>query len=292
MHAGLRPVLVDADPRTLAVSPDGVAAAARRGASAMVVQHMAGYPLDSTELAAAAGMPLGNVVEDAAHGLGASLRGRPVGSDTVAACFSFYATKNLPIGEGGAITTTDGALAERLRRMRLHGMSGDAWRRYHRSGSWRYTVECSGLKANFTDIQAAIGRAQLRSLSRWQHRRAEIAARYDALLAPLPGIELPPRPGGDRHAWHLYIVRVHDDFGTPRDAVVEALSDAGVATSVHFIPVHHQPYFRTLLGPDECDRLPAADALFPQLLSLPLHPGLTDPDIERVCEALAAVAAR
>jgi dTDP-4-amino-4,6-dideoxygalactose transaminase len=292
VHAGLRPVLVDADYRTLTVSPEGVAVAARRGASAMVVQHMAGYPVDSAELAAASGIPLSNVVEDAAHGLGATVRGRPVGSDATAACFSFYATKNLPVGEGGAITTNDAALAERLRRMRLHGMSGDAWRRYHKSGSWRYTVESSGLKANFTDIQAAIGRAQLRSLSHWQHRRAEIAARYDALLAPLPGIELPPRPLHDRHAWHLYIVRVLDDFGTPRDTVIEALSDAGVGTSVHFIPVHHQPYFRELLGSDECGRLPTADALFPQLLSLPLHPALTDPDIERVCEALAAVAAR
>ena len=292
VHAGLRPVLVDADPRTLTVSPEGVAVAAQRGASAMVVQHMAGYPVDSAELAAASGIPLSNIVEDAAHGLGATVRGRPVGSDATAACFSFYATKNLPIGEGGAITTTDAELAERMRRMRLHGMSGDAWRRYHKSGSWRYTVESSGLKANFTDIQAAIGRAQLRSLSHWQHRRAEIAARYDALLEPLTGIDLPPRPLHDRHAWHLYIVRVLDDFGTPRDSVIEALSDAGVGTSVHFIPVHHQPYFRELLGPDECDHLPAADALFPQLLSLPLHPGLTDPDIERVCEALAAVAPR
>ena len=292
VHAGLRPVLVDADQRTLTVSPDGVAAASRRGAAAMVVQHMAGYPVDSAELAAASGIPLDNVVEDAAHGLGATVRGRPVGSDTTAACFSFYATKNLPIGEGGAITTTDAKLAERMRRMRLHGMSGDAWRRYHRSGSWRYTVESSGLKANFTDIQAAIGRAQLHSLSHWQHRRAKIAARYDALLAPLPGIDLPPRPLHDRHAWHLYIVRVLDGFGTPRDTVIEALSHAGVGTSVHFIPVHHQPYFRQLLGPDECDRLPAADALFPQLLSLPLYPGLTDPDIDRVCEALAAVAPR
>jgi dTDP-4-amino-4,6-dideoxygalactose transaminase len=292
VHAGLRPVLVDADEHTLGVSPEGVAAAARRGASAMVVQHMAGYPLDSAELAGAAGIPPENIVEDAAHGLGATLRGRPVGSDTTAACFSFYATKNLPIGEGGAITTNDSALAERMRRMRLHGMSGDAWRRYHKSGSWRYTVESSGLKANFTDIQAAIGRAQLRSLSHWQDRRAAIAARYDALLASVPGIELPPRPARDRHAWHLYIVRVGDEFGTPRDAVVEALAGAGVGTSVHFIPVHHQPYFRDLLGPDGCAGLTAADALFPQLLSLPLHPGLTDPDIERVCEALAAAAAR
>lgn len=292
VHARLRPVLVDADQRTMAVSPEGVAAAAKRGASAMVIQHMAGYPVDSAALAAAAGISLDNVVEDAAHGLGATMRGRAVGSEARAACFSFYATKNLPIGEGGAITTTDRDLADRLRRMRLHGMSGDAWRRYHRSGSWRYTVEDSGLKANFTDIQAAIGRAQLRSLDRWQHRRAEIAASYDTLLAQLPGIELPPRPLDDLHAWHLYIVRVHGEFGMHRDAVVEELADAGIGTSVHFIPVHHQPYFRDMLGPDECDHLPVADAMFPRLLSLPLHPGLTDSDVERVCEALAGLAAR
>jgi len=292
VHARLRPVLIDADEETLAVSAAGVAAAARRGAAAMVVQHMAGYPVDSAELAAAAGLPIGSVVEDAAHGLGATIGGRAIGADARAACFSFYATKNLPIGEGGAITTDDADLAERFRRMRLHGMSGDAWRRYHRSGSWRYTVADSGMKANFTDIQAAIGRAQLRALGRWQYRRAAIAARYDALLAQVPGLELPPRPLDDLHAWHLYIVRVQDDFGMSRDAVVDALAAAGIGTSVHFIPVHHQPYFRDLLGADEYGSLPGADAIFPRLLSLPLHPGLSDADIDQVCAALMVLARR
>jgi dTDP-4-amino-4,6-dideoxygalactose transaminase len=290
VHARLRPVLVDADDSTLVVSPAGVAAAAKRGgAAAMVIQHMAGYPVDSAELAAAAGLPVDSIVEDAAHSLGATIGGRPVGADARAACFSFYATKNLPLGEGGAITTTDGDLADRFRRMRLHGMSGDAWKRYHKSGSWRYTVADSGMKANFTDIQAAIGRAQLQSLNQWQYRRAEIAARYDALLADVPGLRLPPRPLDDLHAWHLYIIRVSAEFGTPRDDVVDALAAAGIGTSVHFIPVHHQPYFRDLLGADECAALPVADAVFPQLLSLPLHPGLSDADIERVCGTLAGL---
>jgi len=290
VHARLRPVLIDADEQTLTVSAAGVAEAARRGAAAMVVQHMAGYPLDSAELAAAAGLPLSRVVEDAAHGLGATIGGRAIGAEARAACFSFYATKNLPIGEGGAITTHDAELAERFRRMRLHGMSGDAWRRYHRSGSWRYTVADGGMKANFTDIQAAIGRAQLHALGRWQYRRAAIAARYDALLAQVPGLELPPRPHDDLHAWHLYIVRVQDDFGMPRDAVVDALAAAGIGTSVHFIPVHHQPYFSDLLGADECASLPVADAVFPRLLSLPMHPGLSDADIDQVCAELMVLA--
>lgn len=292
IHAGLRPVLVDVDEDTLAVSPEGVARAARHGASAMVIQHMAGYPLDGDELAAAAGIAPGAIVEDAAHGPGAALGGAPVGSRSRAACFSFYATKNLPIAEGGAIATTDGDLAQRLRQIRLHGMSGDAWRRYQRGGSWRYTVAERGLKANFTDIQAAIGRQQLRSLDSWQQRRAAIASRYDEQLAGVPGLALPPRPAAGGHAWHLYIVRIQPAFGMHRDAVSESLADAGIGTSVHFIPVHHQPYFQRVLGSEACGGLPAADRVFPELLSLPMYPGLTDADVDRVCGALAGLAAR
>lgn len=291
VHAGLRPVLIDCDERTLTVSEEAVAAvAAKRGAKAMVIQHMAGYPVDGVALSVAAGIPAANIVEDAAHGLGASVQGRPVGSHSRAACFSFYATKNLPIGEGGAVTTNDADLADRLRRMRLHGMSGDAWRRYQPGASWRYSVDERGIKANFTDLQAAIGRQQLHHLDRWQKRRIEIAFLYDEQLADIRGVQLPPRPISERHAWHLYIARIQDDFGLHRDAVVGALAERGIGTSVHFIPVHHQPYFRRLLGADECDHLPVADAVFPQLLSLPLHPGLSNNDVEQVCQALRDLA--
>jgi dTDP-4-amino-4,6-dideoxygalactose transaminase len=291
VDAGLRPVLVDADEQTLTTSAEDVAkAAARHGAAALVVQHMGGYPVATADLAEAAAIPAEYVVEDAAHGLGASLDGQAVGSGSRAACFSFYATKNLPIGEGGALTTTDGDLAERWRRMRLHGMSRDAWRRHGQSSNWQYTVEERGLKANFTDIQAAIGRAQLRHLRQWQDRRAAIAARYDTRLAGVPGIELPPRPADGRHAWHLYIVRILPSFGLHRDAVAESLAQAGIGTAVHFIPVHHLPYYRDLIGPADCAELPTADRVFPQLLSLPMFPGLSDADVARVCEALAGLA--
>ena len=292
VHAGLRPVLVDADEETLAVSAEGVAKAARNGAAAMVIQHMGGYPVDGRELAEAAGIAADYVVEDAAHGLGAAIGGRPVGSFARAACFSFYATKNLPIGEGGAITTTDGDLAERWRRMRLHGMSRDAWRRYDLSGTWRYTVEDAGMKANFTDLQAAIGREQLHHLAAWQQRRTAIAAHYDANLGGIRGLRLPPRPASGTHAWHLYIVRIdHRAFGMDRDTVSGRLAGLGIGTSVHFIPVHHLPHFRGLLGVEACGELAAADQIFPQLLSLPMHPGLTDSDVDRVCEALAGLVA-
>jgi dTDP-4-amino-4,6-dideoxygalactose transaminase len=292
VDARLRPVLVDTDEETLTLSAEAVAkAAARHDAVAMVVQHMGGYPVEVAELAAAAGIPAGRVVEDAAHGLGAALAGHAVGSRSRAACFSFQATKNLPIGEGGAITTTDADLVARWQRLRLLGMSRSGWQRHGRMNSWRYTVEEPGLKANFTDVQAAIGRAQLRCLGPWQQRRAAIAERYDMLLAGVPGIARPPRPAGGAHAWHLYIIRIRPSFGMGRDEVADGLAQAGIGTTVHFTPIHHLPYYRDLVGVENCAELSTADRVFPELLSLPMYPGLTDADVARVCQTLASLGA-
>jgi len=253
----------------------------------MIVQHMGGYPADVKELADAARLPESRVIEDAAHGLGAQLRGAPVGSTSHAACFSFYATKNLPIGEGGAIATSDDELAAYLRTARLHGMSHDAWRRYLPGGSWRYDVPEPGMKANMTDVQAAVGRAQLTRLETWQARRDHIADRYDTALAGLTGLGLPPCPPHGRHARHLYQVRVEPGFGLCRDALIGALLDRGIGTSVHFIPVHHLSGFRAVLGPEECRSVPVTDQVARELLSLPMYPALTDADASRVVTAIA-----
>ncbi|MDT7841624.1 DegT/DnrJ/EryC1/StrS family aminotransferase [Streptomyces justiciae] len=288
LHAGLRPVLVDVDPRTAMPTPATVAHAARACGCphAMMVLHYAGAPAPVADLAEAARLPLTHVVEDAAHALGTTLGDRPVGALSRAACFSFYATKNLPIGEGGMVTTDDPDLADWIRRARLHGMSTDAWRRHLPGGSWQYTVEEAGLKANMTDVQAAIGRAQLRRLETWQKRRHAVADRYDAALRAVPGIEplQPAAPG--RHARHLYVVRILEEYGTARDELVERLAADGIGTSVHFVPLHHLPHLRsTALVPP--GGLPGADELFPQLLSLPLHPGLGEQAVDRVCAGLA-----
>ncbi|HEX5297734.1 MAG TPA: DegT/DnrJ/EryC1/StrS aminotransferase family protein [Streptosporangiaceae bacterium] len=292
VQAGLRPVLVDVDADTLLPTPATVAQAARRAGrpAAMIVQHMAGHPADVPELAAAAGLPVSAVIEDAAHGLGAELRGTRLGGGASrAACFSFYATKNLPIGEGGAIATDDDELAGYVRTIRLHGLSRDAWRRYLPGGSWRYDVAEPGLKANITDIQAAIGLAQLTMLPRWQERRTELAAGYDAALAGLPGLGLPVRPGNGRHAWHLYQVRVTSACGISRDAVIDALTSRGIGTSVHFIPVHQLSAYGRILGPEECRSVPVTDQVGQEVLSLPMYPALADADVTRVAEALREV---
>jgi dTDP-4-amino-4,6-dideoxygalactose transaminase len=293
VHAGLSPVLVDIDPWTLMPTPETVAQAVARvdGVEAMVVLHFAGFPARVDELAAAAGLPLDRVVEDAAHAVGTWVGQRPVGALSAATCFSFYATKNLPIGEGGMITTDDLQVAEQVRRSRQHGMSRDAWKRYLPGGGWRYTIESSGLKANMTDLQAAIGRAQLRYLPGWQRRREELARRYDRGLLGIPGLRTPPWPADGRHAWHLYVLQIEPAFGPGRDKVIAGLAERGIDTSVHFIPLHHQPYFVGLLCDELADQFPAADDAFEHIVSLPLHPGLTDNEVDRVCETLAEISA-
>lgn len=289
VHAGLRPVLVDVDARTLMPDAATTAAAVRRAGrpEAMVVLHFAGHPAPVAELAEAAGLPMSRVIEDAAHALGTSVGDQPVGTISAASCFSFYATKNLPIGEGGMITTPDPEIADHVRRARLHGMSRDAWKRYAPGSSWRYGVDVAGLKANMTDVQAAIGRAHLRRFPDWQERRAELAARYDELLRPIPGILPAPWPATGRHAWHIYVIRVLPEYGMDRDTLSERLAERGVNCSVHFIPNHHHAHFRRVLARDATSGLPVADAVFPQILSLPLFPGLADEDVDRVCAEIA-----
>ena len=289
-HAGLVPVLADVDPWSAVPTEDLIRAAVREvgGVSAMVVVHLGGRPVDVEAAAAAAGIGLDRVIEDAAHALGTEVGTRRVGSISRATCFSFYATKNLAIGEGGMVTTSDEDFAEALVRTRLHGMSRDAWRRYTPGASWRYDVADDGLKANLTDVQAAIGRAQLRRFDADQARRVEVAARYDAQLAGLPSISLPPRPVEGRHAWHLYAVRIQRGFPVSRDELIDRLSALGIGSSVHFIPLH-----RLTWHVNHCvvpaAGLPGADEVFEGTLSLPFDQNMTDDDVDEVCAALRQI---
>ncbi len=288
IHAGYRPVLCDVNPETLMPDPETTAVAAHKagGVDSVLVLHFAGHPAPVEEIARAADVPLSRVVEDAAHALGTWVEERPVGAISAATCFSFYATKNLPIGEGGMVTTNDPEIAEYVRRCRLHGMSRDAWKRYLPGSAWRYVVENAGLKANMTDLQAAIGRAQLQHFADWQARRDDLVAGYDRGLGDIEGIALPARPAVGRHAWHLYVLRVLPSFGLGRDEFIGALADRGINCSVHFIPLHHQPYLRGVEG-SFVDHLSVADAVFEQIVSLPLYPTLSDDEVDRVCDAIA-----
>jgi dTDP-4-amino-4,6-dideoxygalactose transaminase len=227
------------------------------------------------------------VVEDAAHALPTTLGGRLIGTlDSDVTVFSFYANKTITTGEGGMLVTRDAAIAERARVMRLHGINRDAFDRFTaKVPSWYYEIVAPGFKYNLTDIAAALGLHQLKRAHGFQQRRAALAAQYDALLADLP-IVRPPRPAeGELHSWHLYVARLADDAPIGRDALIEALYAAGIGCSVHYIPLHLQPYWRDRYGL-QAAMFPHSQHAYEQMLSLPLYTRMTEADVDRVLAVL------
>jgi dTDP-4-amino-4,6-dideoxygalactose transaminase len=284
-QVGARPVLVDSVEETGLMDLDAAEAAIGPRTRAIMVVHLAGRPVDIDRVASLAERHELHVIEDAAHALGAEWRGRRIGAHGNVTCFSFYATKNVTTAEGGAVATPDRALADEIERLALHGLSSGAWRRYSDTGYRHYVVTEPGTKSNLTDLHASLGIHQLPRLERWIERRAELWERYDDLLADLP-LATPPAPGGDmRHARHLYSVRLADDAGLSRDALLQALEAQRIGAGVHFLAVHLHPYYRERygIGPDD---LPVAHRISRQTLSLPLSPKVSDADQDDVVEAL------
>jgi dTDP-4-amino-4,6-dideoxygalactose transaminase len=290
-YLGATPVLVDVDPLTLNLDTEALREQVtadldgRRGRPAVIMPvHFSGVPCEMPplwDLAREHGLA---VVEDAAHAFPASRGGRMVGDlpDDVpgAVCFSFYATKTITTGEGGMAVTSDEALATRMRTMSLHGLSHHAWNRYAAGGSWRYDIVAPGYKYNLTDVAAAMGLVQLERATQMRDRRAEIGASYNAAFADLP-VELPTVPLDAESAWHLYVLRVDPDASDERDRVIAALSEDGIGTSVHFIPLHLHSYYRETYGHQPGD-FPVATAEFKRALSLPVYSAMSDSDVDRV----------
>jgi perosamine synthetase len=280
-YLGARPVIVDVQPDTANIDPGLVAAAITPRTRAIVPVHFGGQPCDMDELreiAGRAGVPL---IEDAAHSLPASYRGNPVGSIGDITCFSFYATKTLATGEGGMAVTANPDWAARMRTLRLHGISRDAWKRYTAEGSWYYEVEEAGYKYNMTDLQASLGLAQLRKLDWMNRRRAEIAARYTAAFSLMDPLRVPGVRDDRRTSWHLYPLRLAPGVRLDRGALIDELGRRGIGTSVHFIPLHRHPFYADGLGYRDAS-FPVADDLYARSLSLPIYPGMTDGEVDRV----------
>jgi dTDP-4-amino-4,6-dideoxygalactose transaminase len=287
-HVGARTVLVDVEPDTLNISPTLLEAAITPRTKAIMVVHYTGHPAEMDSIRAIASAHHLAIVEDAAHALHASYRGRRIGSGANLVAFSFYATKNLTTAEGGMLTG-DPALIARARVISLHGMSRDAWKRYDKGGSWKYEVLMPGFKYNMTDIQAAIGLQQLRKLECMQERRRAIVASYSAMLAHEPSLQLPGSRHEVEHAWHLYVLRLRPEMlRIGRDQFIEELAARNIGTSVHFIPLHVHPYYREKYA--LCPKaLPVAHSNYLRQLSLPLHPRLRDADVEDICAAVLDV---
>jgi dTDP-4-amino-4,6-dideoxygalactose transaminase len=285
VHVGATPVLVDIGP-DFNIDPAAIERAITPRTRAIIPVHIAGLACDMEQIWSIARRHGLFVVEDAAHAAGTRYQNALIGggqSDAVA--FSFYATKNLSTGEGGMVTSSDPALCDRMRVLCLHGIGRDAWKRYSKEGSWFYEVVECGFKYNLSDLQSALGLAQLHRLDAMNSRRREIAQAYDAAFEAMDELQLPPGSGDPGHAWHLYMLRLRTDrLAVDRAGFIEELRRKHVGASVHFIPIPLHPYFReTLELRDPCRR---ALAEYPRLVSLPLYSSLADHEVERVIRAV------
>jgi perosamine synthetase len=292
IHTGARPVLVDCEADTLNFSVDDAARKWTPRTKAIVPVHYAGHPCDMDPILALAGANGAAVMEDAAHALPARYRDRSISTLGDLTVFSFYATKNLTTGEGGMVTMHDPHLAERVGSRRLHGMTRDAWKRYSKEGTWRYDVAYPGFKYNMTDMNAAMGLVQLKRLPAMQAARRRIVAQYCEALADVSALELPTCRPDIEHAWHLFIVRVRpEQLRVGRNEVIQELTAGGIGTSVHFIPLHEHSYYRDVLGV-RAEELPCATAEWQRIISLPLFPGMTAGDVDRVADTLRGIVRR
>ena len=291
-YLGADVVLVDIDPATLCIDPALVEAAITPRTRAILPVHFGGLAADMRSLLEIAKRHGLKVVEDAAHALPTTSGGALVGTlGSDATVFSFYANKTITTGEGGMVVTRDAELARRIKTMRLHGMSRDAFDRFTaKVPSWYYEIVAPGFKYNLTDIAAAMGIHQLRRARAFHARRAEIAQAYHAAFAGLPLIVPPDAPAGELHAWHLYPLRLSDAAaidrpGMNRDVLIERLFAAGIGCSVHYIPLHLQPYWRDRYAL-RAESFPHSQRAYERMLSLPIYTRMSDADVQRVAGAV------
>ncbi|MBL3601015.1 MAG: DegT/DnrJ/EryC1/StrS family aminotransferase [gamma proteobacterium endosymbiont of Lamellibrachia anaximandri] len=291
-YLGADPLFVDIDPQTLNISVDQVEDALKnhQEVKAIMPVHFAGQACEMDELLALAEQYGVRLVEDAAHALPATYKGRNIGTLGDATVYSFYVTKTIATGEGGMVVTDDDAIAGRVRVMRLHGISRDVFDRYTSDKpAWYYEVIAPGYKYNMTDIAASLGLHQLKRTEAFRQRRELMAQRYDVAFVDLP-VRLPfvKRPD-DLHAWHLYVLRLQTgELTIDRNRFIELMAERGIGTSVHFIPLHRHPYWRDTYQLDAAN-FPVAEQVFAECVSLPLFPAMSDADQHRVIEAATAI---
>ena len=279
-----KPVLVDVERDTHLIDVEKIEEKITKRTKAIIPVHFSGQPADMDPIMELAKKYNLFVVEDAAHSLPAWYKGRKIGTIGDITAFSFYATKTITTGEGGMATTDNPEWAERMRILRLHGISKDAWKRYTKEGSWEYDVLENGYKYNTTDINAALGLAQLKKADWLWKRRKHIAERYNEVFKDYEELIL-YRVKEDRiSSWHLYPLKLNlEALKIDRNRFIEELKKRGIGTSVHFIPLYRFTYYKEKFGytPQE---FPNSEWIFERVLSLPIYPGMTEEEIDYVIE--------
>jgi perosamine synthetase len=285
---GGTPVFVDVAPDTLLIDPEQVKGKITPRTRAVIAVDYTGHPADYDALESIASEHGVALVADACHALGASYKNRPVGTLADISTFSFHPVKHITTAEGGMITTDDSTLAQKMRTFRNHGITSDHHSR-EALGSWFYEMVALGYNYRLTDLQCALGISQLKKLSGWVNRRQAIARLYNEAFSKQILVRPLAVKDNISNSYHLYVIKI--DFTklpVDRTTVFAKLRTEGIGVNVHYIPVHLHPYYQKKYGtgPGLC---PAAEAAYEQILSLPMHPGLTDQDIDTVCNILQNV---
>jgi dTDP-4-amino-4,6-dideoxygalactose transaminase len=291
VHCGATPVFVDIDTDTMNINTDLLEQAVTKRTKVIIPVHFAGFPCEMDRIMQIAERYRLKIIEDAAHAVYTKYKDQMVGSIGDVTCFSFYATKNLTTGEGGMVTTRDEEISDRIRTLSLHGMDKNAWNRYSDKGSWYYEVQEPGFKYNMTDVQAALGTVQLGKLSYMQELRELYAAMYGAAFSKEEALIVPTYSDEHRHAWHLYVIRLKEELlRIDRAEMIELLKEAGIGTSVHFIPVPHHPYYRRLGY--ALEDYPETKRAYEAAISLPLYPGMTVQEVNYVIYHVKSILAQ
>jgi dTDP-4-amino-4,6-dideoxygalactose transaminase len=289
LHAGANPVLCDVDPTSQVVTPEHLAAAMTPRTRAIIPVHFAGRAAPMTDILDFARRHECVVINDAAHAVETRHAHRNIAGQGGMSAYSFYPTKQITTGEGGAVATNDERLADRVRLLHHHGLTADAWKRYSDAGFKHYEAVEVGYKCNMTDIQASLGLHQLARIEESSVGRRRIWARYNEAFASLPVTVPAGWPDGDRHAMHLYTLLLDlDRLKVDRDAIAHALHLEGIGTGVHYRGVHLQPLFRDRYG-YRPDMFPHATRISDRTISIPLSPSLSDRDVDDVIEAVQQV---
>lgn len=285
-YVGAKPVFVDINPETFNIDTEQIESAITNRTRAIIPVHIAGLPCDMDVLQEICQTHNLVLIDDAAHAIPTTYKGKYIGSIGDLSAFSFYANKNMTTGEGGMITTNYDNYAETLRTMRLHGIDKDAWARQSKRSIWRYDITSEGYKYNMTDIQAAMGLCQLMKLNKQHELRQKYAEIYNTELQMFSEINTPYLPENpNEHAWHLYIIQLQRGN---RDDFVESLREQNIECSVHYIPLHLFEFYQKQYGYSVGD-FPYAEKVFERVVSLPLHPGLTEHDVSIVIDTIGKV---
>ena len=291
LYMGARPVFVDVQESDANIDPARVGEAITPRTKGIMPVHVAGVPCRMDEIMHVAASHGLWVVEDAAHAIESQWKGVQTGCWGTAGAYSFYPTKNITTGEGGMLVSEDEELIARARRLALHGMSRDAWKRYEKTGSWYYEIVDRGYKYNLTDIAASLGLTQLRKIDAWLEIRKRYAGMLSEAFAGHPALTPPADPPAEAvSAYHLYPLRLNlEALSIDRSAFIDRLRDEGIGTSVHFIPVHLHPYYVERYGYGR-GMFPVAEGIYDRMVSLPLYPGLSEDQARRIAETVTRVA--